>query len=76
MSPRVGMSLDMILRAAAGIADEKGLNEVTLAAVAKSLNVKPPSLYNFVNGLQGIKAELAVSGFTMLYEKWRPLQKD
>ncbi|OIK20927.1 TetR/AcrR family transcriptional regulator [Bacillus amyloliquefaciens] len=68
MSPRVGMSLDMILRAAAGIADEKGLNEVTLAAVAKSLNVKPPSLYNFVNGLQGIKTELAVSGLTMLYE--------
>ncbi|MFT3654441.1 hypothetical protein DALLNEIH_00860 [Bacillus sp. B01(2024)] len=68
MSPRVGMSLDMILRAAAGIADEKGLNEVTLAAVAKSLNVKPPSLYNFVNGLQGIKKELAVSGLTMLYE--------
>ncbi|QHQ59064.1 TetR/AcrR family transcriptional regulator [Bacillus velezensis] len=69
MSPRVGMSLDMILRAAAGIADEKGLNEVTLAAVAKSLNVKPPSLYNFVNGLQGIKTELAVSGLTMLYER-------
>nr|MDH3093249.1 WHG domain-containing protein [Bacillus velezensis] len=69
MSPRVGMSLDMILRAARGIADEKGLNEVTLAAVAKSLNVKPPSLYNFVNGLQGIKTELAVSGLTMLYEK-------
>ncbi|WP_416654174.1 TetR/AcrR family transcriptional regulator [Bacillus amyloliquefaciens] len=69
MSPRVGMSLDMIIRAASDIADEKGLNEVTLAAVAKSLNVKPPSLYNFVNGLHGIKTELAISGLSMLYEK-------
>ncbi|MEC1928505.1 TetR/AcrR family transcriptional regulator, partial [Bacillus amyloliquefaciens] len=33
MSPRVGMSLDMIIGAASNIADEKGLNEVKLAAV-------------------------------------------
>ncbi|MBY8913971.1 WHG domain-containing protein [Bacillus sp. YC2] len=69
MSPRVGMSLTMIIKAAADIANQKGLNEVTLATVSKTLNVKSPSLYNHVNGLRGIKTELAVRGLTMLYEE-------
>ncbi|MEC1548787.1 TetR-like C-terminal domain-containing protein [Bacillus rugosus] len=69
MSPRIGLNQNMIVDAAAGIADQEGLNSVTLAALSKKMNVRPPSLYNHVNGLQAIKTELAVSGLTRLYDQ-------
>ncbi|WP_276735032.1 TetR/AcrR family transcriptional regulator [Bacillus sp. (in: firmicutes)] len=69
MSPRIGLSQKMIVDAAAEIADQEGLNSVTLAALSKKMNVRPPSLYNHINGLQAIRTELAVSGLTRLYEQ-------
>ncbi|OBA04606.1 transcriptional regulator [Bacillus subtilis] len=69
MSPRIGLSQKMIIDAAAEIADQEGLNSVTLAALSKKMNVRPPSLYNHINGLQAIRTELAVSGLTRLYEQ-------
>ncbi|OZS77060.1 TetR family transcriptional regulator, partial [Tetzosporium hominis] len=45
MSPRIGLSQKMIVDAAAEIADQEGLNGVTLAALSKKMNVRPPSLY-------------------------------
>ncbi|MCY7918960.1 TetR/AcrR family transcriptional regulator [Bacillus vallismortis] len=69
MSPRIGLSQKMIVDAAAEIADQEGLNSVTLAALSKKMNVRPPSLYNHINGLQAIRTELAVSGLARLYEQ-------
>ncbi|PJZ01188.1 TetR/AcrR family transcriptional regulator [Bacillus vallismortis] len=69
MSPRIGLSQKMIVDAAAEIADQEGLSGVTLAALSKKMNVRPPSLYNHINGLQAIRTELAVSGLTKLYEQ-------
>lgn len=69
MSPRIGLSQKMIVDAAAEIADQEGLNRVTLAALSKKMNVRPPSLYNHINGLKAIRTELAVSGLTKLYEQ-------
>ncbi|MCI4170271.1 TetR/AcrR family transcriptional regulator [Bacillus spizizenii] len=69
MSPRIGLSQKMIVDAAAEIADQEGLNGVTLAALSKKMNVRPPSLYNHINGLQAIRTELAVSGLTRLLEQ-------
>lgn len=69
VSPRIGLSQKMIIDAAAEIADQEGLNSVTLAALSKKMNVRPPSLYNHINGLQAIRTELAVSGLTRLYEQ-------
>ncbi|MED0586636.1 TetR/AcrR family transcriptional regulator [Bacillus subtilis] len=69
MSPRIGLSQKMIVDAAAEIADQEGLNSVTLAALSKKMNVRSPSLYNHINGLQAIRTELAVSGLTKLYEQ-------
>nr|WP_087993870.1 TetR/AcrR family transcriptional regulator [Bacillus subtilis] len=68
MSPRIGLSQKMIVDAAAEIADQEGLNSVTLAALSKKMNVRPPSLYNHINGLQAIRTELAVSGLTKLLD--------
>ncbi|MGG1347621.1 WHG domain-containing protein [Bacillus subtilis] len=69
MSPRIGLTQKMIVDAAAEIADQEGVNGVSLAALSKKMNVRPPSLYNHINGLQAIRTELAVSGLTKLYEQ-------
>lgn len=67
MSPRIGADLDTILRAAAEIADTRGMEEVTLASVAQKLNIRSPSLYNHVDGLPGLRRKLAVYGLEQLH---------
>ena len=62
MSPRIGLTQKMIVDAAAEIADQEGVNGVSLAALSKKMNVRPPSLYNH-------RAELAVRGLTKLFDQ-------
>lgn len=56
------------MEAAAALADEEGIHEVTLASLSKRLNVKSPSLYNHIKGLNDLRKELALYGLTILYE--------
>ncbi|MFD0589792.1 WHG domain-containing protein [Paenibacillus sp. GCM10027627] len=58
MSPRAGLDLNTIVGAAALLADEEGLEAVTLAALAQRLGVRSPSLYNHVNGLPALKSHM------------------
>jgi AcrR family transcriptional regulator len=60
MAKRVGINLDAVVRAAAKIADdsENGWDALTLSRLAKKLRVRPPSLYNHVGGLEGVRREL------------------
>lgn len=67
ISPRIGLDLPTLVRATAQLADEQGLREVTLANVAKQLNMRSPSLYNHIDGLSGLRNELAVYGLEQLY---------
>jgi AcrR family transcriptional regulator len=67
--PRVGLDLSTVLQAAAELADEHGFDEVTLASLAKKLNVRTPSLYNHIDGLPGLRKKLAVYGLQQLYDK-------
>ncbi|WP_226667953.1 TetR/AcrR family transcriptional regulator [Metabacillus litoralis] len=67
MSPRIGLDLQTILKAATNIADEQGIEAVTLATLAKQLTVKSPSLYNHIDGLTGLKKKLALHGLEELY---------
>jgi AcrR family transcriptional regulator len=71
MSPRPKIALDMntILRAAGELADQQGIQEVTLANLAKKLGIRPPSLYNHFDGLGGLRTELAIYGQDKLYEE-------
>ncbi|MCE3201204.1 TetR/AcrR family transcriptional regulator [Paenibacillus sonchi] len=66
MSPRAGLDTHTLVLAAAEIADEQGIEEVTLAALAARLGVRSPSLYNHINGLQGLRSLLAVHGLELL----------
>lgn len=65
--PKVALDLETVIEAAADIADQFGVQEVTLANLAKRLNIRPPSLYNHVEGLPGLRKELAILGLNQLY---------
>jgi AcrR family transcriptional regulator len=58
VAKRVGIDRDAVVRAAARIADDQGWDALTLARPAKELRVRPPSLYNHVGGLEGLRREL------------------
>ncbi|SOB99690.1 TetR family transcriptional regulator [Ureibacillus xyleni] len=68
MSPRVGLDQKMIIKVAAELADVEGIESITLSNIAKKLNVRPPSLFNHIQGLPSIKKELALLGMAKLFE--------
>jgi AcrR family transcriptional regulator len=55
-----------VIEAAARIADAEGLDAVTLARVAAELDVRPPSLFNHVDGLSGVRRGLQLRGLREL----------
>lgn len=65
---RQGLDKSAVLKAAAQLADEDGYSQVTLASVAKKLNIRTPSLYNHVDGLPGLKKALGVYSLNRLKE--------
>ncbi|EKQ51475.1 MULTISPECIES: TetR-like C-terminal domain-containing protein [unclassified Clostridium] len=67
MSRGVGITQENILQAAAEIADANGLNEVTLAELAKKLQIRTPSLYNHIDGLQQLRKKLSIYSMEQLY---------
>lgn len=68
MSPRNGVKLQDILQAAEDIANERGMGEVTLTTLAQQLHIRPPSLYNHVDGLNGLRQALALHSLKQLEE--------
>jgi AcrR family transcriptional regulator len=64
--PRVGLTSTSVVAAASALADEQGLDAVTLAALAGRLDVRPPSLYAHVDGLDDLRARIAASGVEQL----------
>lgn len=66
MSPRIGIGLDSAVEAAAVIADRDGLETVTLAGVAAELGIKAPSLYNYFDGVRGLRRQLTLLGLKLL----------
>lgn len=69
MSPRAGITLAAILEAAVQIVDIEGVEALSLAVLAQKLNIRPPSLYNHVNGLPGLRSKLSVYGLEKLYKE-------
>jgi AcrR family transcriptional regulator len=60
--PRAGLDRAQVVAAAAEIADAEGLDAVTLARVAAELGVKSPSLYNHVEGREGLLRGIGLLG--------------
>ena len=66
MATRAGLDRETVVQTAAALADEEGLERLTLAALAERLGVRTPTLYHYVAGLAGLRRELALAG---LYEQ-------
>lgn len=57
--PRAGLSTDRVVRAGADLADEVGFQAVTVAAVARTFDVRTASLYSHVAGTDDLRARIA-----------------
>ncbi len=64
--PRQGLDRERVVDAAVAIADADGLEAVTLARVAADLGVRPPSLYNHVDGREALLREVSLRGIAGL----------
>ncbi len=64
--PRMGLTPDSVVSAAVVLADEHGVDELTLAALAAQVGVRVPSLYKHVDGLEDLRRRVAVVGTAAL----------
>jgi AcrR family transcriptional regulator len=71
MARRMGLTRTDVVGAARAIADAEGLDAVTLAAVAGRLGIRSPSLYAHVDGLEGLRRELALAAAAAMAEAFR-----
>jgi AcrR family transcriptional regulator len=69
MGRKVGLTRAQVVAAAAAVADKHGLAEVSLASVAAALGVRTPSLYAHVDGIAGLRRELAHRASEWLAER-------
>lgn len=67
--PRPGLDEAAVLRAAAALVDAEGLDALHLGRLADALDVRAPSLYNHVAGLEGIRRGLALMGICELRDR-------
>ena len=58
--PRAGLDHAAVVQAAAALADSKGLEALSLAMLAAQLGVRSPTLYHYVDGLTGLRRDLAL----------------
>ncbi|MEV6523755.1 WHG domain-containing protein [Longispora sp. NPDC051575] len=59
---KAGLTTASVIAAAADLADEIGLHNLTLAVLADRLGVRSPSLYRHVNGLPELQFQIALRG--------------
>ncbi|QDQ02194.1 TetR/AcrR family transcriptional regulator [Lysinibacillus fusiformis] len=68
MSRRIKLDVSIILQKATELVDEYGLDQLSIGLLAEKLEVRPPSLYNHLDGLNGLKQKLAIQGVKKLNE--------
>jgi len=69
MAAGVGLDRSSVVEEAAALADESGFDAVTLAALAARLGVRSQSLYAHVDGLDGLRRDLAALGQQALADR-------
>jgi len=58
--PRAGLTATRVIEEAEAIADEVGLSNLTLAALATRLGVRQPSLYKHIAGMDALQRSIAI----------------
>lgn len=56
--PRMGLTPDKVVAAAAQLADEIGLDALSLSKLAATLGVRVPSLYKHIGGLEDLRRRI------------------
>ena len=60
MTGRRRLTKQSVVDAAIALVETEGTSALTLSRVARELGVKPPSLYNHVDGLESLQREIAL----------------
>ncbi|WNR44460.1 TetR/AcrR family transcriptional regulator [Paenibacillus roseipurpureus] len=68
MASRQGLDEEAVVQAAIEIADQQGIEQLSLAALAAKLNIKTPSLYNHIKGLPNLRKQLSKRGLILAKE--------
>ena len=63
------ISDELIIETSANIANEIGLDNLSLKIIAEKLNIKSPSLYNHISSLDEVKQRLMIYGWKQMEEK-------
>ena len=71
MATQVGLDHDAVVAAAGDLADESGVDALTLARLAAHLGVRSQSLYAHVDGLDGLLRDLALDSVRRLGDDLR-----
>lgn len=71
MTAKIRLDKTAILDAAASLAEEIGIHNLTLSGLAARLGIKSPSLYNHITGLNDLLGGLAGLGLKRLGEALR-----
>lgn len=66
---KAGLDESVIIKRAAELANEAGIEKVTLKLLAEDLQVKSPSLYNYVSGLDDLREKIMLYGWKQMEEK-------
>jgi AcrR family transcriptional regulator len=69
--PRAGLSTETVTDAAAFIVDRDGIEALSMSRLAQDLGVRPPSLYNHVDGLEALVRRVALVALADLAEPCR-----
>ena len=66
---RMGLDKNAVISRAAQLANDVGLDNITLKALANDLNIQPPSLYYHIGGLDDLKKELMIYGWLQMEDQ-------
>jgi AcrR family transcriptional regulator len=69
MSQRARLDKSVVVDAAVDLVNLEGIEGLTLTRLAKKLGVQTPSLYNHIDGLPGLKRELALTNVHRLGDR-------
>lgn len=71
MASRKHIDFQKVLETAIALADEKGVDDLSLGDIAGQLGIRIPSLYNHISGLPGLRYEMRLWGVRQLTERLR-----
>lgn len=60
MARRIRLDKQTVVQAAADLVNQEGVEALSLSRLAERLGIQTPSLYNHVDGLSGLRRELAL----------------